>query len=671
MRKDRSLHLVTALFATLLLSTVAAQSGSSDDAVSPPEQLPFVDILVSDAVALQTLDELYLGFNLDSGSLYRGVDLSNAVLQQLTRNLAPAQLRVGGSAADSCWYEPSGVAGAGPSPDPLSPNYVTIKEASWTYSGYIPNVTVLSSASWAQVCGFAQSVGMELLWDLNAVDFRTSAGAWDPAANATALLAQTAEANLRVAAWELGNEPDIWNHLFGLSVNGSQLGADAAALQTLTAKYGLSQRMFGPSFATWNASMSQAYLGSWAAAGGRQLGFTVHAYPLGEPTYAANNSAGLMPQSVNNPSCTVANYFNLTRVNNLQNYLNNFSGAVSTYGNGSVSRLVLEETASNSMGGCVGYSDRFISGFYWINLLGVVAQAGWQQVNRQDLAGLSFTNGGSQYTLFGPPGWTNGSAGLVSPGLSPHPDYFTTLLWKKLMGGAVLNSSFELGGSSENGTFVAHAWCSASGSGGGGGGVTLAYVNTAGSSLTVNSIGGAAGGSYPLTPRREYFLTGTSATGPLAAETALTGYSIYLNGALLSVAADGSLPDTLKSPRGRLQAQAKALELPPLSYGFVVFPQAGAAACIVASADVARGPLLAGGLPPHAWTMPVTALALLGCVGAAAARRRGILGGRKTGEGEKDRELLLGDTQHAGYGAAASARVSEATHVLKLSDKAT
>lgn len=52
--------------------------------------------------------------------------------------------------------------------------------------------------------------------------------------------------------------------------------------------------------------------------------------------------------------------------------------------------------------------------------MGMVGEAGFQQVNRQDFAGWSFTGKPSQYALVGQPGWVNG-AGL----LQPHPDYFT------------------------------------------------------------------------------------------------------------------------------------------------------------------------------------------------------------------------------------------------------
>ena len=106
---------------------------------------------VEDSSWIQELDDMYLGFNIDSGahrgkselknsgpelpflqlfcswtfvrsirvearrvtyyvqlagSLYHNIDLDDEIFQQLTRNLAPAQLRVGGSASDSLWRVP-------------------------------------------------------------------------------------------------------------------------------------------------------------------------------------------------------------------------------------------------------------------------------------------------------------------------------------------------------------------------------------------------------------------------------------------------------------------------------------------------------------------------------------------------------------------------------------
>lgn len=148
---------------------------------------------------MQTLDELYIGVNLDSGSLSNNIQLTNPVLVKLASNLAPGQLRVGGTSSDSLWYVPDGTAGAGPTPDPLSP----VPPGGFTT--FVPNVTVMNNEAWEQVVGFASAAGLELLFDLNFVDFQSN-GVWDPALNASALLEYTAKNGLSVAKWELGNE---------------------------------------------------------------------------------------------------------------------------------------------------------------------------------------------------------------------------------------------------------------------------------------------------------------------------------------------------------------------------------------------------------------------------------------------------------------------------------
>ena len=127
------------------------------------------------------------------------------------------------------------------------------------------------------------------------------------------------------------------------------------------------------------------------------------------------------------------------------------------------SKLILSETATTGDGGCVNISNTFLAGFFWVNQLGLVSAAGYWKAYRQDMVGFSGINGGSSYALAGPPGWVgSGTADSERPGpprtadgegsapplpawptgpLQANPDYFTSLLWKAIMGPTVLNSS--------------------------------------------------------------------------------------------------------------------------------------------------------------------------------------------------------------------------------------
>ena len=112
-----------------------------------------------------------------------------------------------------------------------------------------------------------------------------------------------------------------------------------------------------------------------------------------------------------------------------------------------------------------------------------------------------------------------------------------------------------------------HVWCTSPNAPGfASGSVTMAYSNAYSGPAAVALQGGQ--GPYAATPRLEYFMTAPS----------LTGYAALLNGEALTLNADGSLRAGWAAGQA-VDAPGAPLVLPPLSYGFVVFPAAGVAAC--------------------------------------------------------------------------------------------
>ena len=517
---------------------------------------PTVQVSVADQQPAFLLDDHYLGYNLDTGSLHDDFDLSDPVLAQLLRNLAPGQLRVGGSAADSMWYLPRGGEGGkgkGPSPDPLAPNFAAASQPG--YTGYLPEVTFFSDATLDGMSALAASAGMDLLLGLNSVDFRAPGGGWAPAANTSALLDAVVARGLTVANWQLGNEPDIYGKHFGadFALTGAQVAADLLSLVAQLRARGLSTSVTALSLATFNQEILSSFLDAWMAAGGGKLSLAVHRYPYGGPTYAPD---------AKKPTCSDDTFLNLTKASGISAYLASFADVVAKHGDPASTRLVLEEVASHSLGGCAGWSDRFASAFWWVHALALVGEAGWHQVNRQDIAGLSFTNKHSQYQLLGQPGWLGG-AGLVGED-SPNPDYWVSLLFSRLMGRTVLSSSTSASGVPD-GSLGVHVWCTAPGAPGAqSGAVTVAFAQT---SLTavLAFFGGASGAGFPSSPRIEFILTSDS----------LTSHSTLLNGEKLRAGADGTLPPL----PGREVTDGSPLLLPPRSAGFIVLPYAAAPAC--------------------------------------------------------------------------------------------
>ena len=230
-------------------------------------------------------------------------------------------------------------------------------------------------------------------------------------------------------------------------------------------------------------------------------------------------------------------------------------------------KLVLSETATAGDGGCHNLSNSFAAGFYWLDTLGSVAREGYWQVYRQDLVGFSGINGGSSYALLGDPGWV----GAPSGALEPNPDYFSTLLWKRLMGRAVLNTTTAT--ATTNATFRAYAACLAPvgagiGVGAGGAGVAVAYINPGSADVDANFDAVMA----PPGARAELYVLTSGGGGA----DHLDSRSVRLNGGA-ALRPTSSLPPVTVP----LTSSANAsILLPRLSYGFVVLPDAHAAACV-------------------------------------------------------------------------------------------
>ena len=393
---------------------------------------------------------------------------------------------------------------------------------------------------------FVSQSNISLLWDFNGLTFRdpnNGGGPWNPNGNASQTLdylnGKYASSNLDLL-WSIGNEPDLWPiH----NVNVTQLGADTKILKTLLANYNLGTDVYGASFAGPNANSAKEY---FIASKGNLQGLTVHDYPLAR-------------------NCNIPSYLNPSPTLGMGKELQAISQLKSQYADADVI-LTLEETAGSYGGGCENITDRYASGFYWLHALNVVGASGFDRVHRQDIAGWSFTGGMSHYQLAGPPGWVSGGNLLT-----PHPDWFSTILWKQIMGTNVLNTTVT---GSDTSDFIAHMWCTANTPGV----VTLSWLNFGGNdiALTVNGVNTVPRIEYTLTSspssyhdfiKRSYTSSWITNMDPPAS---LQQDTIFLNGGLLTVNSQGILPQ-YPIPGKTVTDPSQALAAPPYSYGFITF----------------------------------------------------------------------------------------------------
>ena len=187
-----------------------------------------------------------------------------------------------------------------------------------------------------------------------------------------------------------------------------------------------------------------------------------------------------------------------------------------------------------------------------------------------DFLGWSGIGDVSYYTLTGDPGWSGSyyvdeSGNIVEPQeLIPNPDFFTSVLWKNIMGTVVLDLQYGPFSNPMVKGISLHAHCATALAAGVPGAISLAFANTNTEDINIDDMIAKNLGSAGCSPRIEYFLTSGD-------DTDLASRSVRLNGAdeVLNAASDLT---------GRLVTSGPLI-LPSFSYGFIVFPEAGAKAC--------------------------------------------------------------------------------------------
>ena len=191
----------------------------------------------------------------------------------------------------------------------------------------------------------------------------------------------------------------------------------------------------------------------------------------------------------------------------------------------------LGESGHPQFGGQPGASDAFEGTFWWLDQLGALARREIQVSVRQTLSGSNY--------------------GLIDDvTLEPRPDYWASVLWRRLMGQRVL----EVRRTAIDDLIRVYAHCSYQRPGA----VTVLAINLDEESsvrIEVESLSNAGKELYVLT------------------SDGLDSSDVMLNGTLLRDE-DGTLP-----PLEPERVGVRPADLPPRSMGFIVYPNADAPAC--------------------------------------------------------------------------------------------
>ncbi|NXJ36340.1 HPSE2 protein, partial [Ciconia maguari] len=397
------------------------------------------------------------------------------------------------------------------------------------FSNTYSNLT-LTARSLDKLYNFADCSGLHLIFALNALR-RNPNNSWN-SSNALSLLKYSASKKYNIS-WELGNEPNNYRTLIGRSVNGSQLGKDYIQLRSLLQLIRTYSRanLYGPNIGRPRKNVIALLEGFMKVAGSTVDAVTWQHY------------------YIDGRVAKVTDFLKTRLLDTLSDQIRKIQKVLNTYTPGK--KIWLEGVGTTSAGGMNNLSDSYAAGFLWLNTLGLLASQGIDVVVRH-----SFLDHGHNH--------------LVDQNFNPLPDYWLSLLYKRLIGpkvlaihvaglqrkprpGRVIRDKLRIYAhctSYHNHNYVR-------------GSITLYIINLHRSRKKIK-----LAGTLRDKIVHQYLLQPYGKDG-------LHSKSVQLNGQPLAMVDDGTLPELKPRP---LRA-GRTLVIPPLTMSFYVVKNVNALAC--------------------------------------------------------------------------------------------
>ncbi|HET7786869.1 MAG TPA: hypothetical protein VFL36_12930 [Myxococcales bacterium] len=348
-----------------------------------------------------TVDERYPSYDVEMAEVIGSqalppADLSRPALRKLAAALGPAYVRVSGTAANTVYFHDSDA------PPPAAPPK--------GFQG------ILTRAEWKGVVDFARAVNAKIV-----TSFAISAGVRDPAGvwtpdQARKLVAYTKSIGGQIAAAELFDEPTF------PAAGGAPPGYDAAefardlaAFRRFARRAAPSMRIAGPGSAGEGVPVvapSTPMLHTEALLGEEPRPvfdvFSYHSYGA-----ASLRCAGMGQLMLTSPDQAMSEEW-LSRSDKIHDFYQRLRDRFAPG-----KPIWVTETADAACGGNP-WASSFLDSFRYLDQLGRLARRGVKVQMHRALA--------------------SGESALIDPKtLTPRPDYWAALLWRRLMGTTVLD----------------------------------------------------------------------------------------------------------------------------------------------------------------------------------------------------------------------------------------
>ena len=174
---------------------------------------------------------------------WKNFDFHSKKVLAMATALAPAYLRLGGTAADLLIFDPHGNTKSWTEKESQSKRgWCAVTKNETLANEDLDKLYkkrekfIMSGEDFENLYNFTSSVGWTLLFDLNVLNRKGRS--WDPS-NAKEIMRFASKRAYSQISWELGNEPNSLKHHLNVSLPSRQLGKDFWALKRLLKKFPL------------------------------------------------------------------------------------------------------------------------------------------------------------------------------------------------------------------------------------------------------------------------------------------------------------------------------------------------------------------------------------------------------------------------------------------------
>lgn len=351
---------------------------------------------------LTMMSDEYLSVGLDTSQIvhYETVNFSDAKLIELASALSPGYLRLGGTMSDRLIFSKEDVINVTCDHCPIEHKHLCASVKN--HCKHNLPFFIMTGSKWSEINEFCKAVGVKMLFTMNVL-IRNHNG-WNEH-NAKELVIYSKHKSYNID-FQLGNEPNSFRHVFNISINPEQLAQDFAKLRALLDEHGYKKSLIvGPDTTRPQPNRPEClqYMVEFLGNGSKYIG-----------------ARGWHQYYLNGREANLNDFWDINTLNLLNEQIETMTENTRRYND---IPMWLTETSSAYGGGAPDLSNSYAGSPLWIDKLGLAAKSNIKIVVRQSLIG--------------------GNYSLLDKNFEPLPDFWISLLYKKLVGKKVLDIECE------------------------------------------------------------------------------------------------------------------------------------------------------------------------------------------------------------------------------------